>query len=287
MYLARALVLGFVFSLSALTLQAQSTALSPAVTEVAGPPTVNRAHLPVLGSRPASPPERDPAALSEVQASLAALGGLASIQQVQTCALNLQIDGSPGNHSSGPLILTISGSEFRSDFQGPSGTVTISTGNGKPFRLANGKSAQSPSYVTRAWFWPTLVASELARELEDPHYAFTSASNTTIGSESVVVVETVSQATDLDAIVTPQKWYFDPATNLPLRVEYRLPDTLHPDRFQTGAVDLSKYQAVGSVVYPFVSTVSISGREDEVQSVTSIQQNISIPSSEFSTGAPQ
>jgi hypothetical protein len=230
---------------------------------------------------PSGPPKRDSQAIAEVQASLSIMGGLANIQGVQSCVINLVADESNIGHTVGPLTLVVSGTDFRSDFTGPNGVVTLSTGNGSPYRTVAGTPRKVATHVTRAWFWPALVASELAAEYRNPDYSFLYKGVSTLNGVPVVVVATVSQATRIESLVTPQTWYFDSTNSLPIRVEYRLPDRKRPDLSQVGAVDLSKYQAVESVLYPFYAVLWINGKSDGVRTVGSVLPNAVISPAEF------
>jgi hypothetical protein len=52
-------------------------------------------------------------------------------------------------------------------------------------------------------------------------------------------------------LVTPQDWYFDPVSFLPVRVDYRLPyefDATHADPV---SIEFANFQSVGGIFVPF------------------------------------
>jgi hypothetical protein len=247
------------------------------------PPT-STATMPPLPWTP-PPTVRDPQAIAVVQTSINAMGGAAAIAQVQNLVVNMQADESSAGGAAGPLVLTVSGTEFRSDFQGPNGVVTLSTGNGTPYRTNQGATKKVSQWVTRAQFSPVLIASILTNEFQNPNYSFQFKGNSTLGSNSVVVIATVSQASKVDSQVTPQTWYFDSSTGLPVRVEYRLPDNGRSKFFLTGAADISGYQSVAGVLYPFQASLSVGTKSLGTRTVTSVQPNTGVSATQFAAPA--
>jgi hypothetical protein len=142
-----------------------------------------------------------------------------------------------------------------------------------------------PPPVARAWFVPALVGSVLLKELQDTNYSLEYGGASTIGAEAVVIVKTSSQATFDDSFVTPQTWYLDSATNLPIRVQYRLPDKHHPRRFLVSTIDLGNFQPVSGVMYPFQATESTSGQQTGLITVATIQPNANITAATFDSPA--
>ncbi|HEY6466710.1 MAG TPA: hypothetical protein VIY69_12005 [Candidatus Acidoferrales bacterium] len=253
--------------------------------DAGGTPSATAVQLPPWLEGASGPPQRDAQALTAVQASLNAMGGIANIAALQTCVINIQADESAIGRAVGPLVLTVSGSQFRSDFQGPNGTVTLSTGGGTPFRVSKGKAVKVASHVTQAWFWPALVASELAAEFQNPNYSFVYKGNSSVDGTSVIVVSTILQSSRINSFVTPQNWYFDSSTALPVRVEYRLPDNKRPDLAQAGAADLSKYQNIGGILFPFQAVLWIGSKADGTRTIVSIEPNPAVTASDFAAPA--
>jgi hypothetical protein len=233
-------------------------------------------------------PIRDPQALAVVQRSIQSLGGSAHLGQLQDCVVRAQVEPLDGSGiTSGSLIWTKSGAEFRSDFPTAKGTATVATGHGKPFRKTEGEVKTVPKHVLRALFVPAFVSFALLAELDTPTYSIEYVSPGTVGAEAVTIVKTYSDATPLDSVVTPQTWYFDNTTGLPLRVEYRLPDHYFPSKYLVDSVDLSDYRLVSGILYPFHAVRSILGHQVSDISVSSVASNTNIPPSVFDAGGAQ
>jgi hypothetical protein len=227
-------------------------------------------------------PIRDPQALGIVQASIAALGGAAAIEQLQTFVVQANIVPSPGSSAmAGTAVWTVAGGEFRSDYTSGQDTTTVGSGHGRPFGSLNGTVQGLPNYIVRSSFAPTLAASILLKEFQDPNYSIQFVGASTLGAESVVVVRTSSQNNPMDSLVTPQTWYFDSASNLPVRIEHRLPDVKISTRFLITALDLGTYKNISRVLFPSQVARSIGGKPTETATVISIQTNTNVAASVF------
>jgi hypothetical protein len=231
-----------------------------------------------------SAPVRDTEALAVVQKAMAAMGGPA-IAAIQDCTIQAQSDAVPGSpNTSGTMTWKIAGAEFRIDAPTANGTSSIVTGHGKP-AIINGATTTLPTYVTEALFIPVAIASVLTQEFANPNMSLRFKDTETLGSESVTVVTTAMEMDYPDNVVTPQTWYFDTASGLPVRVEFRSPDTRQPMNFIPSAVDLSNYKAVSGVAYPFTVSSSLDGRTQVTFTVQSVVVNSGIGPNQFdSTG---
>jgi hypothetical protein len=225
-------------------------------------------------------PVRDAQALDVVQRALTAMGGPA-IAAIQDTTIQAQSDASAEPQSiSGMMTWKMAGAEFRIDGPGPNGTASVLTGHGKP-TATNGTTKALPTYVTQALFVPVAIASVLAQELANPMMSLRFKDNETLGTESVTVVTTALEMDYPGNVVTPQTWYFDASTGLPVRVEFRSPDIRQAVNFIPSAVDLSNYKTVSGVAYPFTVVSSVDGKTQVVFTVQSVVVNSGIGSSEF------
>jgi hypothetical protein len=223
-------------------------------------------------------PVRDPQAVSIVQSAITAMGGTA-ILAIQDCIVQAQ--AAPGGRLiSGPVTWRVAGAEFRIDAPGANGTSSLMTGHGKP-GMISGTSKAVPTYLVQAVFVPVAVASVLAQELANPNMSLRFKDSETLGTESVAVVTTAMEMNYPDNVVTPQTWYFDTSTNLPVRVEFRAPDMKRATNFAPTAVDLTNYQSVSGVAYPFKVVSTLNGQTQAVFTVQSVVVNSGIPPSEF------
>ena len=225
-------------------------------------------------------PVRDPQALDVVQKAIIAMGGPA-IALIQDCTVQAQSDAVPGAQAtSGAMTWRMAGAEFRIDGPGPNGTTSVMTGHGKP-GMINGAATALPTYVTQALFVPVGIASVLAQELANPKMSLRFKDNEMLGTESVAVVTTALEMDYPDNVVSPQIWYFDTSTGLPVRVEFRSPDTRKPTNSFPSAVDLSDYQLVSGVAYPFKVVSSLDGQNQIVFTIQSVVVNSGISPSAF------
>ena len=233
-----------------------------------------------------SPPDllpaavRDPQALDVVQKALTAMGGPA-IAVIQDCTVQAQSDAVPGSPTaSGTMTWKMAGAEIRIDAPTPSGTASVMTGHGKP-GMINGASTALQSYVTQALFVPVAIAPVLAQELANPKMSLRFKDNETLGTVSVAVIMTALETDYPDNVVTPQTWYFDTSTGLPVRIEFRAPDIHQPTNFIPTAVDLSNFQLVSGVAYPFKVVSSVDGQTQVIFIVQSVIVNSGIAPGTF------
>jgi hypothetical protein len=248
--------------------------------------------------RPTSPskaiwtphPIQDPRAVQVVQASISAMGGAATIGQIQTWIVQGQVQPAPGGPlPGGSMTWEVSGAESKTSFTGGQTTVVQASGHGQPFRVENGTSHSILPHMQRASFFPMLVATMLLKELQDANYSIEYKGTATVGSEPVTIIRTTSQASVSDTWVTPQDWYFSNNTNLPVQVEHRFPDPQRMARFGTGIEQLSGYQPISGVLCPTQVSLSTGGIPIYVVTVSSVIPNTPIPSTEFDpvTGGAQ
>lgn len=227
------------------------------------------------------PTIRDPHAASVVQAALTAMGGSTVIGQAQSWQVQGQMRGTQNANRNGAINWEMAGSEFRMGSTINGTTTYMLTGHGKPSSVASGAATPLPSHVVRALFIPALVAPVLLREFQDQNYSLESGGTTMLGSEPVEVVRTSCRTGQMEALVTPQTWYFDAATSLPARIEFRMPAAAGPRLYISAAADFSDYRNIAGSLYPFHITSSRLGKQTNVITVQSLNPNAAIPASEF------
>jgi hypothetical protein len=234
----------------------------------------------------AVPVQRDPQAVAVVERSIAALGGAEHIGQIADCTVEVQVQASQGSTvSSGMSVYKFAGAEYRADSTTAEGTRTLASGHGKPFAIASGATKGIPPHVMRAMFSPAMAAVALLHDSNDANYSLLYKGTGTLGAEQVSIVEISSQATWIDALVTPQTWYFDNGSGLPVRVEYWSPDFRNPRHHADSAVDLSEFRNISGAFFPFQYTTSMNGTPTKTVTVTSVQVNTGILSSAFDAPA--
>jgi len=238
--------------------------------------------VPPYSSLLVRPPTRDPQALEVLQTAITAMGGAALIGQIQSWQLQGQLQHTTTNgNEEGTFSWEAAGTEFRIQTVTPSGTNVIVTGHGTPGVVSAGKSQAMPAHVVRAMFVPALIGSVLLKEFQDPNCSVESQNDTTLGSESVKVVTTTVRSSQMEAMVTPQTWYFDSNSGLPVRVEYRLPGMVGPRLYVASAHDFSNFQNVGGALYPFQIVTSRRGKQSDVVNLQSVIPNATISPDDF------
>jgi hypothetical protein len=228
-------------------------------------------------------PIQDKQAVQVVQSATNALGGAAAIQQLQNYVVQAQVLSTSRTFgTTGTATWTVMGTQYREDYPSAQGIKTLSSGNGKPFASVNGGNVTTVlPHVLRAEFAPALVAPMLLAELQGKNYSIQYGGTSQLDSETVTTVLISSQATRVDAAVTPQRWFFDSTSNLPVRIEYRLPDMKAPERTVPAAISLSGYQAISGVLFPTQAARWISGNQFDTLKLTSVQTNTNVTTSSF------
>jgi hypothetical protein len=233
---------------------------------------------------------RDQDALNTVQAAITALGGAAAIGTVQSWQAQGQAQGvaPDGKTVSGTVTWEMAGSELRMASSTNLGQQALLTGHGNPAMVGSGTSMSLPAHVITATFIPALVSSILLNRLQNSNCAFQYVGPQSLGQESVTVVKTVCLHV-ANYVVTAQTWYFDAASSLPVRVEFRRPSMTRPQLAASGAVGLSNYQQVSGVLYPFQILAYEQGKQTGTVTLQTVNVNPAIPASDFDppTGGAQ
>lgn len=240
-------------------------------------PPVRQAPVQPTGSQ--QPPQpRDPQALSVVQTAITALGGATAIGAIQTWRVQAQ-SSAQFNGATRAILWEQAGSEFRmaSHFGTAGGDNVIVTGHGSPASVQGGTTKALPSHVISSLFIPALAGSILLNEFQNTNYTFQYVGTRTLNSKTVSVVRTVLLANPLGA----QTWYFDMASGLPVRVEYRIAMISTPAASLSGAADLLNYQPVAGILYPFQIVQWRQGMQVDVVTLQSVNVNAAISSSDF------
>ena len=128
-----------------------------------------------------------------------------------------------------------------------------------------------------------LPVFELFRAVNNSKYQVSQGAPLQIGGVSAVHVKISDETDSVSHAVTPQDWYFDPTSGLPLRWEFRVPDTFNAmaGSVTTGAKQFSNYQAVNGVLLAMQTTYFRGGQAVSVTTINSAQLNVPIPVSEF------
>jgi outer membrane lipoprotein-sorting protein len=197
-------------------------------------------------------PTRDPGAVAALQNSLAAMGGLRAIAAVQNSVTLGTRQAAEGNTlPSGDFTWETSGDQFRYDEPAKSGRAVFVSNGQSPQQEVDGKVSRVPRHIAEALFPFQLPAVTLLRELQNPSYSITFKGNKMLNGAAVVHIRTVLMTDAVTIAVTPQDWYFDAQSFLPVQVAHLLPyanDALKSVRAED---HFSEYRSVSEVQIPF------------------------------------
>jgi hypothetical protein len=234
----------------------------------------------------AAPVPRDQAAVTFVQNSLLAMGGGPAIGQIQNCIAQGTISATAGSWlTNGDFTWKNSGGRFRYDNPDPQGRSVLVSGKGSPMVSAGGKTETLHPHVTATMFPPHLVGLVLAQRFLNASFSFRFIGNETLNGRSVVHVQTNFLGDKDSASISPQEWYFDAASSLPVRVTYLLPTSTNALATRTGAIDFADYQNFGGVLVPFQMSFYLDGQPGGAATLTSVTFNTSMNSADFDSPA--
>jgi len=211
-------------------------------------------------STPSTPPQpiRDAQALTVLQSAMAAMGGASAAAGIQdfTVQGNEQYVTDP-DPTPATFTWQNSGAEFSYTVQNSNGTYTALSGHGIPAQLKHGNWIPLPPYVSRAelaFHNPIFV---LYAELENQNYSFQFMGAGTVEGNAAIHIHASDNSDATGQLVTPQEWYFDPATFLPMRVEYKAPDERNAQGSTPVSEEFSNYQAASGFVIPYQIKIQI------------------------------
>lgn len=230
-------------------------------------------------------PVRDAQAIAAVQQSIAAMGGVAAIAQIQNSVVSgtnalPNSNDTPAQTATDTFTWTFAGAQFRLDDVAGSGSHVLVSSGGSPQDFHDGAWMPVSPLLVRtnlAYHIPVLV---LFQELQSSGYSFIFVGSTALNGKSAVHVQTRDDSDATGTLFTLQDWYFDPATGLPLRVEYPIPVSQNPSDSLRASIDFSNFQAVSGIEVPF-QLVIVEGPISFTASVTSATFNTSVNSSGF------
>lgn len=235
-------------------------------------------------------PVRDPQAVAVVQNAIGAMGGALG-GQLQ----NAQVQGTLAPAAgltvpSGRFTWTddFSGAtyEFRHEVEAPDSTRVVVSGHGSPAFQKGSTSVRALrshiTYTTLPYYIPIVV---LARALADSRYSVRFVGQASVSGRPAAEVSLKVDAGVLENALSEQKWFFDSATGLPLRVEYRLPSTVYELQSIPAVMELSDYRMVGGVTVPFTITSYEDGAAVATATISSVAFNVAVASSDFDLSA--
>jgi hypothetical protein len=226
-------------------------------------------------------PVRDPQAVATVQAGLTAMGGTATISQVQNSVVSgTSVDQPAQQNTAQSFTWTYADKEFRNENNAASGGHVLVSNGGSPQDFHDGAWTGLLPIAARTNLPYHIPALVLCSELNNPGYALIFLGSTTLNGTSAIHVQTRDDSDLTGHVFTLQDWYFDSATGLPLRVEYQIPVSQNPSESLQASVDFSNFTIVSGILVPFQLTFS-EGPISFVATVASATFNTSTDPSQF------
>ena len=231
--------------------------------------------------------QRDPQAISALQRAIVALGGQAAIGSASNAVLRGTISpaatATAVEAGSFKWEYDFSGSsyEFRKELTVNGVTKILASGHGSPAFNSGTKTLAVSSFVSLASPPFHLPAVLLLRELGNANYSIQFVENITISSHPVIHVRTSVNLDSIQTVTSPQDWYIDGSTGLPLRVRYRVPNTRDAFDFETQITDFSNYQSQNGILVPVTLVTSDETSVLFTATITTISINVPVPSTEF------
>jgi hypothetical protein len=236
-----------------------------------------------LPSPPSSPPTpvRDAQAIAVLQSAIAAMGGASAVAAI-TDATVIGTQQDISNPSGPPATFTwqSSGSEFRYTTQNSNGVYVVLSGHGTPGQQRQGSWLPWPYHVARTCQPFHLPAVVLYTELQNPNYTLSYIGSVTVGGKSAIRIHAFDASDRVGPLVTPQDWYFDPVSLLPLRVEYLLPFQDDASHASPLSVDFANFQSVGGILVPYQLQFQVPGAST-VATITSASFNTGLSPTSF------
>src|ERR1700722_4083084 len=190
------------------------------------------------------PPVRDDHALKIVQTAINNMGAANSASAIRDCVLTGTSESDFALDSRREFTWTIAGDEFRYEVSGAKGTGFFISGHGTPSNTFNGKVTRINYHVARANLPYHLPGLLLSRELANPNYAVKYVGAAIVAGRRAAQVHLGDGSDKLASLVSPQDWYFDLGSGLPLRVEFRIPPNENAAAFIKGTYDFSDFRLV-------------------------------------------
>jgi hypothetical protein len=228
-------------------------------------------------------PVRDTQAIAAIQTALGAMGGAGAIGVIQNAVVQGTSVATPDNGNGiTNFTWTSAGNDFRYENDANAGSHVLVSNGGNPADQENDNWVTIPSSIARANLPFHIPALVLFNELSNQNYTLTFVGQTTLNGVAAVQVNTSDNSDFIGQLVTPQQWYFDPKSGLPLRVVYRIPSFLDAQSYSTGTIDFASYRAVSGVLVPFQLTIS-EGPGSLVATVTTATFNAPLGPNQFTT----
>jgi hypothetical protein len=240
--------------------------------------------FPLTAQQPTTTAPRDVQSLNVLSQAVTAQGGSSNLLAIKDLILKGSLQTYPiGNAPSKTrnFTWTIASTEFRQEVNDASTSSAFLSGHGTPVSVRNGVSARINYHVAQANLPFYIPGYVLLNELSDPRYTIKYIGPATVEGKPALQVHITDDTDPVGQLVTPQEWYFDPVTFLPLRVEYRLPTNQNAAVYSAAAFEFFDYRAVNGVIVPYQLTYFRDGKPFASVSVSNVTLNSGVLPSAF------
>jgi hypothetical protein len=222
-------------------------------------------------------PIRDAAAISTLQSSIAAMGGSSVAATIQDWTVTGTLAGTVSTQAAKTFTWTGAGTEFRVEVDSGSTTNVFVSGYGTPGRISNGTSSAINYHVARAALPFYLPAFLLQQHLNNTVLTLKYVGATTVNGLAAVQVHVSDDSDAVGSLVTPQEWYFDPVSFLPIHVDFRLPTNENANDYSPASFDFANTQLINGMLVPYQISYSKDGALFETFTVSSVVFNSGVP----------
>lgn len=242
---------------------------------------------------------RDSLAVTSLQQAVTALGGQNAIGSLQNSVALGTLTPAPAVDSvssweeAGDFKWEndFSGStyEFRQELHTNGVTKIYASGHGHP-SFGNGDKilsrATEAAYASPPFHVPGIL---LSRQLANQNYSIQFVESTKLDGHAAVHIRTSVAGGPAENTLSPQDWFLDAVTGLPMRVVYRIPSNTNIYDYETDTTDFSNYKVVSGVAIPFTLTTSTNNIALCTATISSISFNLGISPADFdlNVGAAQ
>ncbi len=179
-------------------------------------------------------PVRDATALTVLQSSVSAMGGLSIWQAVQDWTITGTVSVSGSGQPASNFSWIGAGTEFRLETDTNDTTNVFLSGHGSPAWISNGNVSSLNSYVSRATPPFYLPGIRLVQELVNQQLTIQYVGAAMVHGTAAVQIHVSDDSDAQGSLVTPHEWFFDATSFLPLQVQFRLPPNENPANYING-----------------------------------------------------
>jgi hypothetical protein len=232
---------------------------------------------------------RDPQAIAVVQSAINAMGGTGAIASIESSIVaGSSVNNAAASNGTQSFVWTYAGSEFRNENDAQTGSHILVSNGGVPEDLQNGSWLAAPVAIMQTNLPYHIPALVLLDEINNGNYSFGSLGTMTVDGINALHVPSRDNSDATTLAYTTQDWYFDPTTQLPVRVEYQIPVDQNPQHSLQASIDFSIFRVVSGIAVPFQLNIT-EGPASCTSTISSVAFNVNVNPSEFapSTGGAQ